>query len=390
METLHTQAMHALWTFPAIILAAMLIAWAAESGQFYISQGLALAVLAWVQTLPEFAVEATIALEAAKKPETMHLITANFTGSLRLFVGLGWPMVYFVSFFFGRRKLRPKGGEGLWTIRMDDEQAATVLALIPSLAYFLVIYFKGTLNAVDGIILAGIYFFYLWVLSKMPPQSAEGVEDCDWVVRRLIKLQTPGNIIGIFLMFMAGALILWFAAHPFLDSMLAVATMTGMSQFVFVQWVAPFLSEFPEKLSAFHWARRVNKAPMALANFVSSSINQWTVLVATVPFIYAYGLGRFAPVVFDAHQKAEILLTIVQSYLGFLFLASMDFGFGEALGLFVLWLIQFFVPSVRGPITAIYGLWAAFETVRFIKNRRQRNVFSVFSRLASEHFFKKS
>jgi len=29
-------------------------------------QGLALAVLAWVQTLPEFAVEATIALEAAR------------------------------------------------------------------------------------------------------------------------------------------------------------------------------------------------------------------------------------------------------------------------------------------------------------------------------------
>ena len=85
------EAFSALWTFPAIVLAAMLITWAAECGQFFISQGLALAVLAWVQTLPEFAVEAVIAFTAAKDPAKVHLITANFTGSLRLFVGLGWP-----------------------------------------------------------------------------------------------------------------------------------------------------------------------------------------------------------------------------------------------------------------------------------------------------------
>src|SRR3989338_707512 len=116
----------ALWTFPAIILAAMLIAWAAECGQFYISQGLALAVLAWVQTLPEFAVEAVIALSAAKDPSQMHLVTANFTGSLRLFVGLGWPMVYFVAIFF-RQKTTTK--RGFWRIEMEDEHSIAVLSL---------------------------------------------------------------------------------------------------------------------------------------------------------------------------------------------------------------------------------------------------------------------
>src|SRR3990167_10305137 len=117
------EAVHALWTFPAIILAALLIAWAAECGQFYISQGLALAVLAWVQTLPEFAVEAVIALEAAKNPEQMHLITANFTGSLRLFVGLGWPMVYFVAVFFGRKLPHDKR---FWTMHMEDEHSISI------------------------------------------------------------------------------------------------------------------------------------------------------------------------------------------------------------------------------------------------------------------------
>jgi cation:H+ antiporter len=45
-------------------------------------------------------------------------------------------------------------------------------------------------------------------------------------------------------------LIIYFAAHPILYSMLALATIRRISHFVFVQWVAPFLSEFPEKLSA--------------------------------------------------------------------------------------------------------------------------------------------
>jgi hypothetical protein len=58
----------------------------ADAAQFLISQGLALAIRAWLQTLPEFAVEGAIAWEAGKDPEKIHLITANFTGSLRLLV----------------------------------------------------------------------------------------------------------------------------------------------------------------------------------------------------------------------------------------------------------------------------------------------------------------
>ncbi|OGW80962.1 MAG: hypothetical protein A3C47_05845 [Omnitrophica bacterium RIFCSPHIGHO2_02_FULL_51_18] len=379
-------AIHALWTFPAIILAAMLIAWGAECGQFYISQGLALAVLAWVQTLPEFAVEAVIALSAAKDPSQMHLITANFTGSLRLFVGLGWPMVYFVAVLFAGRTTTKRG---FWKIQMDDEHSIAVLSLLPALIYFLTIYFKGTLTIWDGLVLAFIYSVYLWLLSKMPPQDREEIEDLGRISRFVMCLRKPANFIGITLMFIFGALILWYTAHPFLNSMLALSVSLGVSQFVFVQWMAPFLSEFPEKLSAFHWAKTVKKAPMALANFVSSSINQWTILVATVPFIYSFGLGHIAPIVFDEHQKTEIMLTIVQSYLGFLFLAGMDFDWWEAVGLFGLWIVQFFVPSIREEITIVYGVWALVESIRLAVNFRRRNAFSVFAHLARENFFPK-
>ncbi len=381
------EAYHALWTFPAIILAAILIAWAAECGQFYISQGLALAVLAWVQTLPEFAVEAVIAMEAAKNPAQMHLITANFTGSLRLFVGLGWPMVYFVAAFF-RKKKHGRGSSNV--IHMEDEHSITVLSLLPALVYFLWIYYKATLTIWDGLVLAMIYFIYLYLLSLMPPQQEEGLEDLGRIPRWVMKLGKPRSYFGIFAFLLVGALILWYGAHPFLKSMLAIAVSLGMSQFVFVQWVAPFLSEFPEKLSAFHWARKVSKAPMALANFVSSSINQWTILVATIPFIYAYGTHSLSPVTFDHHQKVEILLTIIQSYLGFLFLASMDFDWFEAVALFVLWAVQLVIPGVREEIIYVYAGWAGIETFKLALNIRKRNAFTVFGKLAKERLFRRN
>ena len=76
-------------------------------------------------------------------------------------------------------------------------------------------------------------------------------------------------------------------AEPFLGSLLALATVFGVPNFVFIQWVAPFVSEFPEKVSAFYWARTVDKRSMALMNMVSSNINQWTLLAAMLPIVYS-------------------------------------------------------------------------------------------------------
>src|SRR5437764_8726156 len=90
----------AAWTFPSVLGSAILIAWAAEAAQFLVSQGLALAMLAWLQTLPEFAVEAVIAWH-----RDIPLMTANFTGSLRLLTGVAWPMIFVVNWLTeGRRR----------------------------------------------------------------------------------------------------------------------------------------------------------------------------------------------------------------------------------------------------------------------------------------------
>src|SRR5438874_5841953 len=125
---LKTSAWSSLWTFPSILLSAFVIAWGAEAAQFLISQGLALAILAWLQTMPEFAVEAVIAWQAGKDPSKTHLAIANFTGSIRLLVGLGWPMVYFVSAFFAKRT----GKRAAWSpIELDQDDAIEVMGLLP-------------------------------------------------------------------------------------------------------------------------------------------------------------------------------------------------------------------------------------------------------------------
>ena len=367
----------ALWTFPSVLASAMLIAWAAEAAQFLISQGLALAILAWLQTLPEFAVEAVIALEASKDPSKIHLVTANFTGSLRLLTGLGWPMIFAVAAFFHRKRTKTP----LREIELEEEHCVEVTGLFASIVYFVWIYLKGTLSLYDSVVLILLYTAYLYVLQKVPARDEEEMQDLEAIPKKILSFSAPVRNAIIIGLFVAGGLILYFVAHPFLESMLAVAVSMGVSQFVFVQWVSPFLSEFPEKVTAFHWARQTKKAPMALMNMVSSNINQWTVLIAMIPMVYSYGLGGPSVIHFDAHQKEEILLTLAQAFVSFMMLMSMSFGWIEALGLFVLWFAQFVRPHWRLEITYIYFIWLAIEILRLFLDKRGLVAFTKFGKL---------
>ena len=360
-EAAKVSAWSALWTFPSILISAFVIAWGAEAAQFLISQGLALAILAWLQTLPEFAVEAVIAWEAGKDPSKTHLAIANFTGSLRLLVGLGWPMIYFVAAYFNYRR-----NKTLVRLELEDEHSVEVFGLLLPLLYFVFIWWKGSLTIWDAIPLAGSYFLYLWILWKIPPkeETEETLEDLGTVPRKVLSLPPTQRTMAIWALFIAGGLILFFSAHPFLNSMLAIASTMGVSTFVFVQWVAPFLSEFPEKLSAFYWARKISSANVALMNMVSSNINQWSVLSAMIPVIFVISAGGNRPLTFDAFQRHEILLTILQSFLGFLLLMNLELQWYEAAVLFIFWLIQFVAPGTRSAMIWIYSGWSGIEIVR--------------------------
>lgn len=370
LSTAGSSALSALWTFPSILASAFLVAWGAEAAQFLISQGLALAILAWLQTLPEFAVEAVIAWDAGRDPERAHLAIANLTGAIRLLLGLGWPMIYFVFLVAGGKSSKGR----LPAIRLEREHAVEIVGLVPPLLYFGVILLKRDFTWIDAIVLLALYLAYLWVLFRNPPHSVENLRDAPAVSRWAYGQPGWRRPLAIGALFGGGGLLLYLTAHPFLESILALAGLVGVSQFVLVQWVAPFLSEFPEKVSAFYWARRVTHAPMALMNMVSSNINQWTVLAAMIPLIYGYSSLRHHGVWQDFHfddaQRLEILLTLLQSGVGMMVLADMEFDWREATVLFVLWLVQFLQPHLRGAVAVAYMVWIVIVVIELAVGRR--------------------
>src|SRR5262245_57540300 len=155
----------AVFTFGSVVAAAMMIAWAAEASQFSISQGLALAIVAIVQTLPEFFVEGAIAYNAGQDPTAwLPNVTANFTGANRLLTGLGWPLILFTTLIQRRRN----GERGSQVIALRKEHSIEVVFMLGATSYFIVIWIKGALELIDTFVLTGAFLTYLWLLSRLP------------------------------------------------------------------------------------------------------------------------------------------------------------------------------------------------------------------------------
>src|SRR2546426_5089046 len=275
-------------------------------------------------------------------------------------------MIYFVFAVSGRRSAR----ERLPAIRLERERAVEIIGLVPPLLYFGVILFKQSFSWVDAVVLLTLYVVYLGVLFRNAPHGADHIADAPAVSRWAYRQPGWRRPLAIAALFGGGGALLYVTAHPFLESMLAVAGLTGVSQFVLVQWVAPFLSEFPEKVSAFYWARRVTHAPMALMNMVSSNINQWTVLAAMIPLVYGYSSlrnhGVWLDFRFDDAQRLEVPLTLLPSGLAGILLANMEFDWLDATLIFVLWLVAVPGAPPRGGMRVAHGVLVAIPGIGFV------------------------
>jgi len=365
-----------LWTAPCILFASVLIAWGAESAQFFVAQAFALAILAWLQTLPEFAVEAVLAFHQQR-----DLLLANLTGALRLLTGIGWPMIYLTAAVFHRRHK----GRPLRRIRLEAHHSIEVLGLALPLIYAFVIWRKGALNLFDSVVLIAIYAAYLILLTKLPPESHERIDDLEAVPRAIASAPRVWRVPVIIACFALGGTLIYFTAAPFLGSLIAAAVVLGIPSFIVIQWFAPLVSEFPEFASTFYFARQINQAPVAIMNIASSNINQWTLLVAMLPLVLSFGAGAVSQINLNPQQQAELLLTIGQSALAFAFLLDMKLAWWEAALLFVSFVAQFvFAPfasqpnalgliatSIRHWLTNGYFLYCGVVIVRMLVLRQR-------------------
>jgi cation:H+ antiporter len=351
-----------LWAGPGILFASLMIAWAAEATQFFLAQGIALAMLALLQTLPEFAVEAILAWH-----RDVPDLFANLTGALMLLTGLGWPMIYFSAASAHRRdRKRP-----MRVIELEPDHAVQVFVLLVALAWEFVVWWKGELTIYDGVVLLMIYVAYLWLMSRMPPEEAETIDEIGHIPRSIVLAPKPLRLTSILLLFVVGGGAVFLIADPFLAGLFGLSTLAGIPQYQFIQWIAPLVSESPEGISAYYWARDYRRASIALMNMVSSNINQWTLLAALLPFVLSLSAGHVTPIPLDAMQRRDLLLTLAQSLLGAILLIDMRLIWYEAAALLVLFFASFldFAGGVRVYVMWIYFGWSGVEILRLVFGR---------------------
>src|SRR5437870_5535756 len=369
----------AISTFGAIIAASLLIAWAAEASESSISRGLALAIVAIVQTIPEYFVEGTIAWKAGKEPGIwLHNVIANFTGANRLLTGFGWPLIL-LTLIIQRRRNHHLGPS---TIALRREQSVEVVFMLGASLYYIWVLIQQELTILDAVVWVGVFIAYMWMLARLP-RGKEGPEEpllgpSLAIVQIKSTRKRTGTIIGLFL-FCGLTFVLitdsFVTSIQNLAQMFLVGLLGSGAVFFTIQWIAPVLSEFPEKVTAFNWARQMTLAPLALLNFISSSLNELTALVALIPVVYFVSSGGLRSIPLGQLQWVEIFLTMSQSLYACASLLDLTYDIENALVLLVLWIISTAVIEARLLVAILFLFFAAYETMR---SRGRIVVFSAF------------
>ena len=343
----------------AVVAASFLLAWAAEAAQIDVSGGLAIAVLALIAVLPEYAVDLYYAYTAGSNPEYAQYAAANMTGSNRLLMGIGWPIVVLVSLYVARRMT----GKPVTQMALDPGNRVELgFLLIAGVAAF-VIPVTGQINLVFGLALLAWFGFYLYKLTRGEVEEPELIGTAA-AIGALPDRNRRTTVIALFVL--AAAVILA-CAEPFAESLVGAGTQLGIDKFLLVQWLAPLASEAPEFIIAIIFAAR-GKGTAAIATLISSKVNQWTLLVGSLPIAHMAG-GGGTSLMLDGRQVEEVLLTATQTLMGVALILALRFHRHTAWALLALFMIQFPITSTHGRLI-LCGVYAVLAVIGLVVNRQ--------------------
>jgi cation:H+ antiporter len=366
----------------AILGSAFLLSWAAEVAQLDISQALAIAFLAFIAVLPEYAVDLVFAWKAGRQDRLIRgfegvlgsgqphscgdipcreLAIANMTGANRLLIGLGWAVVVLIWW-------RKSGNR---SVALGEERRTELGFLILATLWAFTIPLRGSLSVIDLAVLGALFIGYLWHAASGEPEEPELVGP----PLALAALPQRKRRLATLILFLFAAGVILASAEPFADGLVHTGSQFGINKFLLVQWLAPLASEAPEMIIAILFVLRMKPGP-GLGTLVSSKVNQWTLLVATIPLVYAIARGGFHPMALDHRQVEEILLTAAQSAFAVATLANMKISRGEAAALLVLFLAQFGFEStaVRYGFSALYIV--LFFVIALMKTEQRRGMLA--------------
>jgi cation:H+ antiporter len=328
----------------AVIGAAFLMAWGAEALQVDVSRGLAMALLALIAVLPEYAVDFTFAWKAGDDPDRFApLALANMTGGNRLLIGIGWSMVVFVA-AWRIRTISRRGqyvGKRDTEVRLDRPHAIEIGFLALATLYSLTLPLWDDLHLWDAGILIGIFVLYAVRISRAPAEEPHLVGPAEYIGR--MDTRRRRTAVAVMLSFAAFAIIM--SAEPFAEALVESGEKLGIDEFLLVQWLAPIASEAPELIVASLFAWRLN-TNAGLGTLVSSKVNQWTLLVGSLPIVFLVAGGGSGGLPLDSLQREELFLTAAQSAFAVAVLTSRSINVREALALFGLFISQFILGGV--------------------------------------------
>ena len=325
----------------AILGAAFLLAWAAETAEKDVPQAFAIAVLAVLAVAPEYAVDALYAWEAgAGSSEAANLAVANMTGANRILIGLGWSGIALFSIFRAKRTHDPavehRSGFLADVVGLDHKISTEIGFLLAATAYAFFVPFGGGIGPVDTLILVGMYVLYLIIIIRGDVKEPEEHAGVPAYFQQYSKI--PRIAVVLFGFAFSGAII-FTAVHPFAEGLEQLGLQYGIPQFFMIQWLAPLASESPELIVV---AYLVNKS-RSTAGFnalISSKLNQWTLLIGTLAVVYSISAGAIGTLSFDAKQAAEIWITAAQSLFAIAILTNFEISIREAIILLLLFVTQ--------------------------------------------------
>lgn len=343
----------------AVVAASFILAWAAEAAQVDISGGFAIAILALIAVLPEYAVDLYFAYTAGSDPTYVAYAAANMTGSNRLLLGLGWSLVVLVTLFVAKKRT----GKTLRELTLESGHRMELGFLLIAGVVAFTIPVSGQIHLFLGLALLAFFGFYLWKVSRGEAEEPDLVGPAATIG----ALPARARRTVVVTLFVFSAAVILASAEPFAHALIGTGTELGIDRFLLVQWLAPLASESPEFIVAILFAVRGNGAA-AIGTLISSKVNQWTLLIGSLPLAYLAGGGTMA-LHLDARQVEEFLLTATQTLLGVTALLALRFPRWAAWTLLGLFAAQFVLPGQEARYV-LCGVYAVLAIGALIRNRR--------------------
>lgn len=342
----------------AILGAAFLLSWAAEASEVDIPRSLSLAFVALIAVLPEYAVDIYFTWQAGQDPGSpyVHYAVANMTGANRLLIGIGWSLVFLLAIFWKNR-------DGNRYAQLDSSIDLEIFLLLIATIYAFSLPFRGEISLFDTLVLVGLYVIYIFFALRSGVEEPE----LEGVPSFLASYHRTKRRLAVISFFVFSGMVIFISVEAFSEGLVESASHLGVDPFLLVQWVAPLASESPELIVAGYLIKRA-RTSASLHALISSKLNQWTLLVGTIPLVFSLSLGSPEALPLDTRQAEEVLLTASQSLFGVAVILNRRVSIPEALAVLFLFLLQFFIPGVHGRII-LSVVYVALAVVWFVAQR---------------------